>query len=172
MKNRLTPGEKLQLRPWRNALATLPFTTPPLRGELPNSYLARLAEDNHWDLQAIATNLGEVDSTVRSYAIRSASWRTGELILNDLAIDRLAALTGRSAVGLARALGSLGTHRRRTPRADIPTLHWSAIYNKPARTADFRIVRPCPRCAAKHGITAPVSVLCPVDEPACTRHSV
>lgn len=172
MKGRLTAGEKFQLRPWRNALATLPLVTPPLRGELPNSYLARLAEDNRWDLHAIATNLGEVDSTVRSYAIRSDSWRTGELVLNDLAIDRLAALTGRSAVGLARTLGSLGTHRRRTPRSDVPTLHWSAIYNKPVRTADFRVVRPCPRCAAKHGITAAVSVLCPLDEPACTRHGI
>lgn len=170
MKTRLTPSEKLQLRPWRTDLATLPFTSPPLHGELPNSYLARLAEDNHWDLQAIATNLGETDSTVRTYAIRPEQWHTGELILNDLAIGRLAALTGYSAHGLTRALGSLGTHRRRTPREDIPTLHWSAIYDKSARTADFRIVRPCPRCAAKYGITAPVAVLCPVDTPACTRH--
>lgn len=170
MRERLTADEALQLRPWRAALATLPFATPPLPGELPNSYLARLADDNRWDLQSIVTNLGEPDSTVRTYATRPDHWRSGELILNDLAIERLAALTGYSANGLARTLGMLGTHRRRIPREDIPTLHWSAIYTKPARIADTRVVQSCPRCAAKHGITTTVFVLRQIDEPTCARH--
>ncbi|KZB85990.1 hypothetical protein [Amycolatopsis regifaucium] len=51
-----------------------------------------------------------------------------------------------------------------------PTLHWSAIYAKPVRTTESRIIRPCRRCAAKHGITTPVSILRRVDQPTCRRH--
>jgi hypothetical protein len=158
------------IRVWTHQLEALPFSSPPMPGELLNSYLARLTDDNQWDLQAITTHLGEVDSTVRSYSGRPDHWRTGELILNSLAIKRLAALTGYPASTLARTLGVLGTHRRRTPRQDIPTLHWSAIYAKPVRTAETRVVRPCPRCAAKRGITTIVSVLCHIDRPTCPRH--
>jgi TniQ protein len=158
------------IRAWTYQLESLPFNSPPLRGELLNSYLARLTDDNQWDLQTITTHLGEVDSTVRSYSGRPDHWRTGELILNSLAIERLAALTGYPATTLTRTLGILGTHRRRTPREDIPTLHWSALYAKPVRTADTRVIRPCPRCTAKRGITATVSVLCHIDQPSCPRH--
>lgn len=155
---------------WVHQLEPLPFCSPPIQGELPNSYLSRLTEDNLWDLQSITTHLGEVDSTVRYYTNRPDHWHTGELILNNLAIRRLAALAGYPASTLTRTLGVVGAHRRRIPREDIPTLHWSAIYNKTVRTADIRVVRPCPRCAAKRGITATISVLCRIDRPACPRH--
>lgn len=155
---------------WTRQLESLPFSSPPLHGELPNSYLSRLTNDNQWDLQAITVHLGEVDSTVRSYSGRPDHWHTGELILNNVAIGRLAALTGYPASTLSRTLGVLGTHRRRTPRDDIPTVNWSAIYAKPVRTANTRVVRPCPLCAAKRGITGPVNVLCHIDRPTCPRH--
>jgi TniQ len=157
---------------WTYQLESLPFTSPPLPGELPNSYLSRLTSDNHCDLQAIADHLGDADSTVRAYCCRPRSWDTGELILNDLAIKRLARLTGYPASTLHRALGMLGTHRRRTPREDIPTLHWSAIYDKPVRTATARVVPACPRCAAKRGITAPIRVIREIDRPACPQHGI
>jgi hypothetical protein len=118
-------------------LSRLPIALAPARQETVASYIARLAAVHGLHPNEISEQI----STRRPGTTR-----------RDVATDRLAAVTGRPAQHLSRALPELGD----------PTPDWTAWRHQ---------TQPgCPRCAARHD-GGPVTRLLPHHRYVCTRHS-
>jgi hypothetical protein len=118
-------------------LPRLPIAVPPARQETVASYIARLAALHGLHPREVWEQVG-----IR----RSGTAR------RDVAIDRLAAVTGRPAQHLCQAL----------PELSDPAPDWAAWRHQ----AQPR----CPRCDARHE-GGPVTRLLPHHRYVCTRHS-